>query len=520
MALSTAKFTRYIQLTGSFKDNSYTLDSMNIDPTENIEVTIVVKDKLMIVQDSNKIRLSRMEYEKIYTCKDSRVDLLAEFATWFNLKILAVQQAPNNLLLSGQIAQFEKAFRTQLKYYTDEGGHRFRGRAGYIQIPAELEAIVDGIYGLDNRQSAKPYFAVSPNYGTFVPPNRRKGYFPIEVAKLYNFPTGVDGAGQCIGIIALGGGYRIDELKKYFTGQGLPMPDISYVSINGAENSPSVPNSDDKEVLLDIQVAGSVAPGAKIVVYFAPNNDKGFLDAVTRAIHDKKNKPTAISICWGSPERKWTRQSFKAFNDVFKAAATLGITICVATGDSGSSDGVHDGKVHVDFPASSPYVLACGGTHLVAKNGKVISEVAWHESDHAAGGGGISEVFPLPDYQATANVPLCLNPSKHRGRGVPDVAGSAAYSNGYRILVNGYWMVLGGTSAVAPLYAGLIALLNQANGTSLGFVNQHLYANPMFFREIIKGNNITARPNLGYTARPGWNACTGLGVMENFMAPL
>jgi len=139
-----------------------------------------------------------------------------------------------------------------------------------------------------------------------------------------------------------------------------------------------------------------------------------------------------------------------------------------------------------------------------------------HESDRAAGGGGVSEVFPLPDYQLQANVPLSVNPSKFRGRGVPDVAGNAAHSSGYKVLVNGKQMILGGTSAVAPLYAGLIALINQASGRQAGFINPHLYNNPSFFRQIVKGNNITAHPGLGYTACKGWNACTGLGVLEDF----
>src|SRR5487761_598338 len=118
--------------------------------------------------------------------------------------------------------------------------------------------------------------------------------------------------------------------------------------------------------MLDIEVAGAIAPAAAIAVYFAPNTDAGFLDAVTTAIHDDVRKPSVISISWGGPESTWTQQAMSAIDQAFQAAATLGITVCVAAGDSGSTDGVSDGSNHVDFPASSSGVLACGGTSLRA----------------------------------------------------------------------------------------------------------------------------------------------------------
>ncbi|MEO6852301.1 MAG: S53 family peptidase, partial [Mucilaginibacter sp.] len=273
-------------------------------------------------------------------------------------------------------------------------------------------------------------------------------------------------------------------------------------------------NSADGEVMLDIEVAGAVAPGAKIVVYFCPNTDQGFLDAITKAVHDTTNKPSVISISWGSAEVNWTQQSLNNFNETFKAAALLGVTICVAAGDSGSSDSVTDGKVHVDFPASSPYVLACGGTSLKVNNNKMSSETVWHDSNDSATGGGVSNFFALPDYQSNAKVPLSLN-SQFKGRGLPDVAGDADPNTGYKVLVDGQKMVIGGTSAVAPLMAGLIARINQKKGKSAGFINPALYANPSFCRDITLGNNKTTSTNTGYTAGPGWDACTGWGVLSS-----
>jgi kumamolisin len=226
-----------------------------------------------------------------------------------------------------------------------------------------------------------------------------------------------------------------------------------------------------------------------------------------------------ISISWGSAEVNWTDQSLTNFNEAFKAASLLGVTICVASGDSGSSDGVTAGATaadgNVDFPASSPYVLACGGTSLIANNGVVSSETVWHDSDTSAGGGGVSNTFPLPDYQNNANVPLS-NGWQFKGRGVPDVAGDADPNTGYKVLVDGQEMVIGGTSAVAPLMAGLIARVNQQKGKSAGFLNPVLYANPSFCRDITIGNNDTTVTHEGYSARVGWDACTGLGVLSKF----
>ena len=187
------------------------------------------------------------------------------------------------------------------------------------------------------------------------------------------------------------------------------------------------------------------------------------------------------------------------------------MTVCTASGDQGSSDNEQDGKVHVDFPSSSPYALACGGTRLTLKNGKIDSETVWHDLRSSASGGGVSEIFPLPSYQKAAKVPVSIN-SGFKGRGVPDVAADADPETGYRVLVDGQDVVIGGTSAVAPLMAALVALINQQKGKSVGFIHPQLYKNPLC-RDITKGNNITTATNKGYSAGPGWDACTGWGVM-------
>ena len=303
----------------------------------------------------------------------------------------------------------------------------------------------------------------------------------------------------------MGGGYRQADLTAYFNTLNLAAPAITAVSVDGGTNSPSTASGADGEVMLDIEVAGSVASGAKIAVYFSPNTDQGFIDAITTAVHDTTNKPSVISISWGGAESNWTEQSMMALDAACQSAAALGITITVAAGDNGSTDGGTGNNV--DFPASSPHVLACGGTTLDANGGTIVSEVVWNElaNQEGATGGGVSNVFPLPTWQANANVP---SPSVSAGgRGVPDVAGDADPTTGYTIRVDGETTVIGGTSAVAPLWAGLVAVANQQLGTEVGFIQPAIYAAnaAAAFNDITEGNNG------GFSAGPGWDACTGLG---------
>jgi kumamolisin len=334
-------------------------------------------------------------------------------------------------------------------------------------------------------------------------------YTASAVAKLYSFPTAGSGSGQTVAIVELGGGYKAADLTAYFSKLKIsPAPSVTAVSVDGASNKPvGNPNSADGEVLLDIEVVGAIAPTAKIAVYFAPNTDQGFLDAITTAVHDNARKPSVVSISWGGAESTWTAQSLSAYDQAFQDAGLLGVTVCCASGDDGSTDNVTDGAAHVDFPASSPNVLACGGTRLESSGGKISKEVVWNTgSGNGASGGGVSDHFPLPAYQAGAKVPVSVNPAHFKGRGVPDIAGDADPATGYQIHVDGKDAVFGGTSAVAPLWAALIALINQQLGKPVGFLNTTLYA---------KGasalHDITAGTNGAYQAGAGWDACTGLG---------
>jgi kumamolisin len=280
------------------------------------------------------------------------------------------------------------------------------------------------------------------------------------------------------------------------------------VGVDGGKNSPGTDPNADGEVMLDVEVVGAVAPGAKIVVYFAPNTDQGFIDAVSTAVHDTTHKVSVVSISWGGPEDSWTAQARNQMEQVMTEAAALGVTVTAAAGDNGSTDGVNDGKQHVDFPASAPHALACGGTSLQIQNGKIASETVWNDlaSGHGATGGGVSVEFtPAPSYQSSLN-PTNVD-TKKPGRGVPDVSGDADPETGYQVLVDGQPQAIGGTSAVAPLWAGLTALMNESLGRSAGFLQPLLYAHAASggFNDVTQGNNPA------YHAAAGWDPCTGLG---------
>ena len=256
-----------------------------------------------------------------------------------------------------------------------------------------------------------------------------------------------------------------------------------------------------------------MAPAAKQIVYFAPNTDAGFVDAITQAAHADPT-PTALSISWGQSEDAWTLQGRQAMDQALADAALLGVTVSAAAGDNGSADGTPTGAPHVDFPASSPHALACGGTSLrLDASGAVASETVWGGGNGAgATGGGVSQAFGPPGWQAGAGVPDRAGGGTTTGRGVPDVAAVADPQTGYRVRVDGHDAVIGGTSAVAPLWAGLTCRLAQLLGTPLGLAQPKLYGGATAGTPVPGFRDITAGSNGAYQAEPGWDACTGLGV--------
>lgn len=417
------------------------------------------------------------------------IDAVEAFAATHGFAIVASHPSARAITLAGTVGQANTAFHVDLGEYSHANGV-FRGRVGDVHLPAELAGVVVAVLGLDERAAAASPMRTSPR--------ATSGFTPTQIAKHYGFPTTGDGTGQTVAVIELGGGYRQSDLNSYFPSLGLKVPTVTAVSVGGATNAPGSSNA-DVEVALDVEVIGAVANGAAQAVYFGPNTDAGFYQCLATAINDQVRKPSVISISWGGPESSWTAQAMDAYDALFADAAALGITIFAASGDNGSTDGTTANVV--DFPASSPHVVACGGTTLTTA-----AEWAWNETanNEGATGGGVSQHFGLPSYQANARVPS--NPAGHPGRGVPDVAGVADPITGWQILVGGQTGIIGGTSAVAPMWAGLMAIANQINKTRAGSIHAALYANPTAFTDIVTGNNG------GYQAGVGWDAVTGLGV--------
>ncbi len=484
----------------------------DVDPGEQIEVSVYLRpgadmgwvDEQATLPEAERMRPERERWVERYGAAPADVDAVRRFAVDHGLAVTDIDPTRRTVRLGGSVEAIAAAFEAQLQGRFDpgDGGAGYRGRNGPLTVPSELAEAITGVFGIDDRPQSAPRLRIAAPTGAADAVT----YTPVEVAAAYGFPSGVDGSGQTVGIIELGGGFSPGDLSTYFSGLGLAVPQVTAVSVDGGSDQPGQDQNADAEVMLDIEVVGAVANGAKIAVYFAPNTDQGFIDAVTTAVHDTANRPTVISISWGGPEDTWTAQARTQMDQAFTDAGGLGITVTVAAGDNGSTDGANDGKQHVDFPASAPHALGCGGTALRASGTTIASEVVWDTTDHGATGGGVSTAFARPGYQANAGVPDNVDTSTP-GRGVPDVAGDADPDTGYRVLVDGAQQTIGGTSAVAPLWAGLIALLNQSLGVPIGFAHARLYAllGTAAFRDITSGNNGA------YSAGPGWDPCTGLG---------
>jgi kumamolisin len=563
-------------------------DTAPLDTSQRAEVTLVLRRRAElpeeIVTGPTVLSLDQLAG---YGADPADVDLVRTELEQRGLTVTDVQAVTRRVKVAGTLGDLSSAFGTTLRQVSSpnpsgRGRVTHRYREGPLYVPALLADVVTAVLGLDTRPQAQPHFRVRSDAAAAA---QSTSYNPNQVAAIYDFPANTTGTGQTIAVIELGGGFSTSDLDAYFGGLGIAVPSITAASVDGASNNPGDTSGADGEVNLDIDVIGAIAPGAAQVVYFAPNNgDQGFVDAISTAAQASP-APIAISISWGQSEDSWTAQGLASMNSAMSDAAALGISVCVAAGDNGSSDGVSDGQVHVDFPASSPYALACGGTTLVANptTNAISSEVVWNElaSNEGATGGGVSDQFALPSWQASAGVParaasqpgstaasaagaagaavgsaamgsaaggdaedeqhrrhhLFGERRKHHhptgdggtggggtggggsggssgvgGRGVPDVSGNADPVTGYNIYYGGQAQVVGGTSAVAPLWSALIARLAQATGQRFGLIQTPLYAGVSAGTDVAGFRDITSGNNGAYSAGPGWDACSGLGT--------
>jgi kumamolisin len=512
------------------------------DPNETLEVTIRLRSRATPQQKADAVAalgaqpigdrqyLTPDQFNDQFGASPDDLAKVTQFAQQSGLRVVLADAAQRAVIVFGTVAQISAAFHVTLEHYTSPSGD-YRGRIGEVHIPADLGGVIVGVFGLDNRPQARPHFVRSRHHrggatrgaatATQLQLGQPGALIGAEMGQIYNFPSNLNGSGECIGILEFGGGFNENDLRAFFNDIKMPMPNITAVSVSGVQNSPGKDQDSDGEVMLDIEVAATLAPGAKIVVYFAPFTEQGWVNAVNAAIHDTTNRPSVLSISWGYPEGIdiWTDQAIAAVNEVFQSAALQGITVLAASGDDGSRDQVTDGKLHVDFPAASPYVLACGGTTLeFNSSGQFSGEKVWNDGGRdqggGAGGGGVSDRIARPSWQAGI-VPPSANPGNFVGRGVPDVAGNADGATGYAVYVDGQWMAgVGGTSAVSPLWSGLIARINQGLGKRVGFFSPLLYSKigkTSAFNDVTAGNNDPTGQLGSYKSGLGWDACTGWG---------
>lgn len=497
-------------------------------PEEWIEITLKLRRKQALPEPSGRPGkvLSRAELEGNYGASAEDMEKVRTVLTDQGLTILSEDLASSSVKAGGPADVVEEVFGLKLLHYMDEG-ERYRGRRGNLHIPVELEGTVVGVFGLDTRRMVKKRPRRKRPRSLEIAGRRaaaRSWFFPAELATIYSFPAG-DGKGQTVGLLEFGGGYFEEDLVTFCKNANIsPLPVVKTVSVNGTPVDQR--DGAEGEVMLDVEVVGGICPAATIVVYFSTFDENGWISALDTAVHDDDNPVSVISISWGYAEDAqgaWSEGAIDAINDTLKAAALLGITVCVAAGDDGSDDQVGDGHAHVDFPSSSPYVLAVGGTTLRKSKSGQVNEVAWKDGDGlrqdngGSTGGGVSVHFPRPDWQ---NVSVrSVNPGSIDGRVIPDVAADASANTGYWTVVDGQGGASGGTSASAPLWAALVARINEslAGSRQVGYLTPLLYQQGGLgergCRDITSGNNITASVG-GYTAGAGYDAVTGWGVPD------
>jgi kumamolisin len=470
--------------------------------------------------------MTRDQLASQYGADEKSVAAIEAFAKANNLVVTHKETVSARMGLAGTVADVSKAFGVTLFDYSHPKLGDFHARTGPVHVPPEVAEAITGVFGLNNHRVLRRTLQ-SRTVEASAAHAARAWFIPTELADIYNFPAG-GAQQQCIGLLEFGGGVDTGDLTSYFQTIQQPAPDVQIIAVDGVSTDPGSDPNSTGEVMLDVDVAGALANGAKIVAYFGTFDEKGLVDVLAKVVSDSANDPSVISISWGWDENEnfnnsgviWSPAAIAHCNASFLAAAHLGITVCVSTGDDGAEAQMQDGRAHVNYPATSPYVLAVGGTTLhVRKNAsgaKQITETVWNDRGGGTGG-GVSDITPLPAWQ-NGKVVKSINPGHFAGRAIPDVAADADPATGYLTKSNGKLTVVGGTSASAPLWASLIARINATMGKRVGNFNALLYSKfgpNNVLRDITAGNNdVEGLLNGAYPAGQGWDACTGWGAPD------
>jgi kumamolisin len=451
------------------------------NPNKWIELTVGVRrlkrlPDLSALEDKRPAERQYMTRDQLrieYGSDPAAIEKIEKFAADHHLVVTRNEPASARLGIAGTVANVSQAFGVKLLNYRHPKLGDFHARTGPVTLPAEVARAITGVFGLNNHRVMHRLPRPRQKVDAVASFSRTRPWFiPTELAGIYNFPD-ADARNQCIGLLEFGGGVEQSDVTAYFQKIGLPTPNVQIVAVDGVSADPTADPDSTGEVMLDVDIAGALAGGAKVAVYFSTFDEKGLVDILSTVINDQTNDPSVLSVSWGWDENQpfnngilWSAAAIEHVNHSLLAVAHLGITVCVSTGDDGSESQIQDGHAHVNFPATSPYVLAVGGTTLHARKGTneqmAVTEVVWNDGPGSGGGGG--------------------------------------------------------TSASAPLWASLVSRINALNGARTGNFNALLYTTigpAGALRGIVSGNNDTDGLLDGqFQAAPGWDACTGWGAPD------
>lgn len=456
--------------------------------------------------------LSTSEFNDRFAPTQEDYDKVIDYAKSIGLSIIKTH--PNCTLLSvaGTPSTIERSFNISLDHYQLSSGRKFYAPNNNPEVPASIASVISGIVGLDNHALWRPFYRIRETLGASSEINLQShagpggGYSPADISAAYNV-AGIPakGAGQVIALFELGS-YQLSDITTYTTQFGLPSPKLKNVLVDGGSTG-----GINAEVTLDIELALALAPESEIYVYEGPNTNQGVLDTYNKIATD--NIAKQVSTSWGLAE-DLSVPYLQAENAIFQQMAAHGQTIYAAAGDSGAYDNYPSSQeLMVDDPACQPYVVGVGGTRLTVNpdNSAYVAESVWNNGlGVGAGGGGVSKFWPIPAWQA--NIPTA---SSKTHRNVPDVCLNSDTNTGYAIYHNSRWMVFGGTSCAAPLWAAFTALVNQElaahQKSPLGFANPALYAILTTASYPANFHDVTSGDNLFYKAGSGYDNATGLG---------
>lgn len=510
-----------------------------------VEVTLVVRhgSPLPTVEqlcaDPPRRALTHEEFEAKYGLASKDLSAIQRFAKSHGLRVTSVQRDRCLVRLAGDAAAVRKALGVDLRRY-QHGDASYLSHTQPVVLPRSLHGLVEWVLGLDTRPLVTHSMSALPVPVETAAQAGLRSYPPPEVARMYRYPA-TQGAGQCVGVIELTGGYRPEDLDAYLAWMGVERePPVTV-----GPNKPTLSTASNAEVTMDVELVSALCPKARVVVYNAGSKDYSLTDyhrVLAMAISDRENLPSVLTTSWSFYEGSLIQQGDEAaFERLFREAALLGITVCAASGDLGSQVPVPGGSptqaitlAATSYPAASALVLGCGGTTLQSAGGAILHERVWNRlgevmsmgalgvsTSAGASSGGVSAMNALPLYQRGMNVPHQVMTSWTSGvfelvsftpgRGVPDVAANADLHTGYQIYFKGQEGVAAGTSAAAPMWASLVVLLNEALGQRVGFLHPRLYALVAEGEPVVR--RITHGGNGAFFASEDalWNACTGLG---------